>query len=119
MRCVAARVPAQNVVGRDWPTEALTLSAGSVEPGTGALDEHRSLELRKYACHAALVTDLADLPGLAGPRLGGGRYPENTHAASGELISKSVKRLSRLSRAVTREAWSVLNRPNRPSLELS
>jgi hypothetical protein len=32
--------PPRHVVGRDWPTEALALSAGSFEPGTRPLDQH-------------------------------------------------------------------------------
>jgi hypothetical protein len=43
--------PPRHVVGRDWPTQALTLSAGSVEPGTRALNQHRALEFGKDAGH--------------------------------------------------------------------
>src|SRR5829696_6581308 len=49
---VQLKYPPRHVVRRDWPTEALALSSRTVEPSTRPLDEHRSLELRKYAGHA-------------------------------------------------------------------
>src|SRR5215207_8610602 len=46
----------RNVVGRDRPTEALTLSSGAIKPGPGPFDQHRALELGKYARHTEQCT---------------------------------------------------------------